>query len=257
MTIIGISLNNAIIFFIGSILQSALCFGQLLEVDYTKDKREENSFRIQFIRTGIVGISSLNHLDITLEAAKLSFYYKNGSYLSFTLYGTNTLWLGNRENLLNTFAFLMNPIGGDINGSLFFSYPLSKKELQNTKIALSLGKKWIQGQPLPNFESNSFFDNYGRLGWVFQGTLSDDALTNSSLYFWTFPSILFHHGTVESRRKFFDNKLDPFSYGYAIELGLEYNTQLKVSLIGQQILNSDPSGDFGRVVARLIVGYRF
>ena len=43
----------------------------------------------------------------------------------------------------------------------------------------------------------------------------------------------------------------------ALELGLEYNTQLKITLIGQQLLNVDPNGELGKFVARLIVGYRF
>ena len=40
----------------------------------------------------------------------------------------------NRENLLNTFDFLMNPIGGDINSNLFFTYPLSNKDLKILKL---------------------------------------------------------------------------------------------------------------------------
>lgn len=244
-------------YLIGFLLFSTLTYGQLLEIDYTQGKREESSFRVQLFRTGIVGVSSLQHLDLTLEALKLRYDAKNGNHYAFTLYGTQTLWRGNRVDALNTFDFLMNPTGGAINGTLFFSFPLSQNELQHTKIGLSVGKKWIQGQPLPNFQSTSFFDNYGRLGWIYQSTLADDALTNSSLYFWTFPSLIVHQGTEASRKQFFDNQLDPFSYGYALELGLEYNTQLKVTLIGQQLLNNDPEGDFGRFVARLIVGYRF
>ena len=66
-----------------------------------------------------------------------------------------------------------------------------------------------------------------------------------------------HQGTEESRRQFFNSNLDPFAYGYAIELGLEYNTQLKVTLLGQQILNAKPAGDFGQFITRLVIGYRF
>ena len=61
----------------------------------------------------------------------------------------------------------------------------------------------------------------------------------------------------ENLTEFFNNQLDPLSYGYALELGFEYNTQLKITLVGQQLVNADPSGNFGRFVARLIVGYRF
>tara|TARA_Y200000002_G_scaffold225692_1_gene186306 strand:- start:1445 stop:2218 length:774 start_codon:yes stop_codon:yes gene_type:complete len=233
------------------------CFGQMLELDYSKQKREENSFKVHLIRTGIVGMSSLKHLDFTIEALKLRFDAKKGSHVDFTLYGTQTIWNGSRENVLNTFDFLMNPIGGDINTNLFFSYPLSKKEHQNTKITLSIGKKWIQGQPLPNFQNNSFFDNYGRFGFIYQSTIAEDPMNNSSLYFWTFPSLIIHQGTEESRRQFFNSNLDPFAYGYAVEVGLEYNTQLKVTILGQQILNANPAGEFGQFVTRLIIGYKF
>ena len=49
-----------------------LSYGQLLEIDYTQGKREESSFRVQLVRTGIVGVSSLQHLDLTLEAIKIA-----------------------------------------------------------------------------------------------------------------------------------------------------------------------------------------
>ena len=111
-------------------LVSWSCFGQLLELDYSKQKQEESSFKVHLIRTGIVGMSSLKHLDFTIEALKLRFDAKKGSHFDFTLYGTQTIWNGSPENVLNTFDFLMNHIGGDINTNLFFSYPLSKKELQ-------------------------------------------------------------------------------------------------------------------------------
>ena len=245
------------LFIVGFLLLSMHLPAQLLELDYTTGKREEESFRIQLIRTGIVGISSLKHLDLTLEVLKLRYDSKKGNHLAFTVYGTQTLWRGNRIDELNTFDFLMNPIGGTINGSLFGSFSLKENELQNTKLAFSIGNKWIQGPPIPNFQRTSFFDYYGRLGWIYQKTIAEDALTNSSLYFWTFPSFLIHQSAAESRQQFFNNQLDPLSYGYALELGFEYNTQLKITLAGQQLVNTDPSGNFGQFVARLIVGYRF
>jgi hypothetical protein len=167
------------------------------------------------------------------------------------------VWRGNRIDELNTFDFLMNPIGGRINGSFFTSYTIDKKDLQNTKLALSLGKKWIQGPSIPNFKNSSFIENYGRLGWIYQKTLAEDALTNSALYFWAFPSLIFHQISEENIKTFFNDQLDPFSYGYALEFGLEYNKKVMITLIGQQILNSDPEGDFDQIVARLIFSYRF
>ena len=46
-------------YLIGLLLFSTLSYGQLLEIDYTQGKREESSFRVQLVRTGIVGVSSL------------------------------------------------------------------------------------------------------------------------------------------------------------------------------------------------------
>ena len=243
--------------FVGFLLFNMSSKAQLMEIDYTKEPREESSVRLQLIRTGIVGISSLKHLDLTVEVLKIRYDAKKGAHAAFTVYGTQTLWRGNRVDQLNTFEFLMNPTGGAINGSLFTSFPLTKKETQNTKVALSIGKKWIQGPPLPTFQNTSFFDNYGRLGWIYQKTLADDALNNMSLYFWAFPSAIVHQSSDESRKIFFNDQLDPLAYGYSMELGLEYNTKLKITLIGQKILNAEPLGNFDQFVARLIVGYRF
>ena len=44
------------LFLVGFLLLNMHLPAQLLEVDYTSGKREEESFRIQLIRTGIVGI---------------------------------------------------------------------------------------------------------------------------------------------------------------------------------------------------------
>jgi hypothetical protein len=107
------------------------------------------------------------------------------------------------------------------------------------------------------FRSNSFLDHYLRLGWVHQRLLAEDALANNSLSFWTFPHIQFHQSSSQSRGIYFDDQIDSLAQGYGIELGIEYNTQLKITLHGQQLLNTDPQGDFNRFVTRLIVAYRF
>ena len=145
------------LFLLVFLLHGTYCHAQLLELDYTKDKREESSFRVQLIQTGIIGASSLKHIDVTVEGLKLRFDSKKRTHLALTIYGTRTIWRGNRIDKINTFDFLMNPIGGTINGSLFTSYSINKNKLKNTKLALSLGKKWIQGPPLTNFKNSFFF----------------------------------------------------------------------------------------------------
>ena len=100
-------------------------------------------------------IDDLTQSKIDLYVPVFSFDSKKRTHLAITIYGTRTIWRGNRIDELNTFDFLMNPIGGTINGSFFTSYSINKNELKNTKLALSLGKKWIQGPPLPNFKNSS------------------------------------------------------------------------------------------------------
>ena len=238
------------------LIYPSLGYGQLLDLDYAKQKREESSFKAYFIRSGIISVSSLKHIDVTAELSKLKYITKSGINLDLTIYGTETIWKGNRSDQLNTFDFLMNPIGGLLNGSFFCNYPIKNSEFFNTKLSIKKRKKWIQRPDLPNFKS-SFFDNYVRLGFIYQKNLIEDPLTDSSLYFWTFPSLIGHQLNQENRIQFFNNQLNPFSYGYSLELGLEYNTQLKITLIGQQLLNTDPNGEFGLLVARLIIAYRF
>ena len=121
-------LNNGI-FFNFFLIMTNFSFGQLLDIDYTKDAREESSLKFQLVRAATIGFSSLKHFDVTLEAAKITYDSRGGSHIVFTLYGTQTIWNGNRKYLLNTFDYLMNPIGGDINGNFFFSYPVSKQDM--------------------------------------------------------------------------------------------------------------------------------
>ena len=245
------------IFLLGVLLSCHFASAQLLELDYTSEKKEESSFKIYLIRYGIIGVSNLKHLDLTTEVLKMRYDSKNGLYIGFTVFGTQTIWQGNKVNELNTFDFLMNPIGGAVHGNFFGRIPFKRSVNQNSNIGLSIGSKWIEGPPAPNFRSNSFFDHYLRLGWVYQLLLAEDALTNSSLSFWTFPHIQFRQSTAESRKIYFKDQIDPLAHGYGIELGIEYNTQLKITLHGQQLLNTDPQGDFNRFVTRLIVAYRF
>lgn len=242
---------------VGFLLLCSLSSAQLLELDYSKGKREESSLRIHFIRQGIIGISSLQHFNLSAEVFKLRYDGKKGTHISFTVYSTQTLWKGNRTDALNTFEFVMNPIGGTANGNFFTSFPLSKKEHSSSKIGVSIGTKWVEGQPLPNFRNSTFFDNYSRVGWIYQHLLAEDPLQNSSLYFWSYPNVQLHQSTEESRALFFNNELPSLAYGYGIELGLEYNAQLKLILIGQQVVNTTSESDFGKFIFRLSVAYRF
>ena len=98
-------------------------------------------------------------------------------------------------------------MGGTINGNFFSSISIDRNDTTISKIGLSLGKKWVEGQPLPNFENTRFFDNYGRLGIIHQRLLAEDPLQNTSLYFWGFPNLIVHHSSDSSRQSFFDGQI--------------------------------------------------
>ena len=245
------------IWLISFLMLCGFCSSQLLEIDYDLGKKEESSFRVHILRYGIIGVSSLQHLDLTSEVLKFKYDAKKGTHLSFSVFGTRTIWSGNKKDALNTFDIVMNPIGGTINGNLFASFPIYRTDTKNSKIGLSIGKKWVQGPMLPNFKNNAFFDNYGRLGLIYQSLLAEDPLQNTNLYFWGFPHSQFHHATAENRKIFFNNEIDPFSYGYGLEIGLEYNSKFKLVLLSQQMLNISNESDFKSFITRLILAYRF
>ena len=148
-------------------------------------------------------------------------------------------------------------MGGSINGIFFSSISIDRNDSNISKIGLSLGKKWVEGQPLLKFENTRFFDNYGRLGIIHQRLLAEDPLQNTSLYLWGFPNLIVHHSSDSSRQSFFDGELPSIAYGYGIEFGIDYNTQLKLIFLGQQIVNTSPDSIYGGVVARLTLAYKF
>jgi hypothetical protein len=249
--------SKTVFVLLGMLLWSPVSRAQLLEMDFTSEKREESSFRVHLIRYGIVGLSSLKHIDLTSELLKIRYDSKKGMYWGLSVFGTQTIWRGNKVDALNTFDFLMNPIGGTLHGNLFGRIPIKRTQTQNSILGLSLGLKWIEGPPAPQFKTNSFFDRYARIGWISQRLIAEDPLANSSLSFWLFPNLQFHHSTAESRTLFFNNEIEPFVYGYGIELGLDYNTQLKIILHGQQLVNTVSQSELKRFVTRLTVAYRF
>jgi len=202
-------------------------------------------------------VSSLQHLDLSAEVLQFHYLARGGTNWGLTLYSTQTLWRGNKQDLRNTFDFLMNPIGGLANGSISGKIPFKLKPDKNSNLQFFLGSKWIEGPPAPAFRTPRFFDHYLHLGWLQQRLLAEDPLTNSSLSFWLFPYFQLHQSSATDRRRFFDELLPPLAQGYGLEIGIDYNRQLKLSLYGQQLINTTPQSALRLFVARLIVAYRF
>ena len=230
---------------------------QLLEVDYSIAPREENSVRLHLIRQGIIGLNTLQHLNSTLEVAKVRVQTKNKVELDFALFGTRTFWSGNKNDQLNSLSYVTNHIGGDINASLFLALLLHRQPDRLSKIGLHLAKKWIQAQALTFKDRPWFQDNFGRLGWVYQKRIAEDPLANTSLYWIAYPYALAHYTVAEKQQQFFGTALEPFSYGYGFETGINYNNKIKLLLLGHQLLNAHPEGALGKFVVSLSIGYQF
>ena len=88
-------------------LFSKLGSAQLLEIDYSVENREENSFDIQLIRTGILGASSLKNLDFTIEALKLRFDSKKGNH-NFFIWKINFIFYMLRSSLFKISQSFIN-----------------------------------------------------------------------------------------------------------------------------------------------------
>ena len=127
-------LKNNLNWLVSFLLLCSLSSAQLVELDYSKDKRKESSLRVHFIRQGIIGISSLQHLDLSAEIFKVRYDGKKGAHISFTIYGTQTLWKGNKIDALNTFDFVMNPIGGTANGTFSLAFYFQKNRIPVQKL---------------------------------------------------------------------------------------------------------------------------
>ena len=248
---------SLLLFTIGVFFASAGAYSQHLDHNFSAEKREESSFKIQLLRHGMIGASSLQHLDLSAEVLRFGLLARGGSNWTFTIFSTQTIWRGNKTEVLNTFDFLMNPLGGLLNGNFSGIIPFTLKPKKNTNLKFNLGSKWIEGPPAASFRTSRFFDYYFQLGGLYQQLLAEDPLTNSSLSVSLSPYFQMHHTSADSRRRFFDGALPSLAQGYGLEIGLDYNRQLKLSLYGQQILNSPKTSELNRFIARLIMAYRF
>ena len=76
-------------------------YSQRLDTDFNAEKREESSFKIRLLRHGIIGVSSLQHLDLSAEVLQFRYFARGGTNWGLTLYSTQTLWRGNKQDLLN------------------------------------------------------------------------------------------------------------------------------------------------------------
>ena len=240
------------LFLIGSSLSLQ---SQLLELDYRSPVKSESRFSIGFFKQTLLGANTLGHIDTTVEVMNIKFNALGGFLAGFSVSGTQTFWSGNKDDKRNNLSFLLNPTGR-INGSLYFLIPLQGEEKSNLRLSSLLGLKLIQGTPLRGFQS-SFLSNHAELGVVYQKLLYENAPENERIDFWVYPQFLLNQINKEDLVVFFDNQIKPFSMGYGLQTGVEFNQRLRLIFLLNQIVNTLVPDSLGIPVLRFTLVYRF
>ena len=137
-----------------------------------------------------------------------------------------------------------------------FLIPLQGEEKSNLRLSSLLGLKLIQGTPLRGFQS-SFLSNHAELGVVYQKLLYENAPENERIDFWVYPQFLLNQINKEDLVVFFNNQIKPFSMGYGLQTGVEFNQRLRLILLLNQIVNTLVPNSLGIPVLRFTLVYRF
>ena len=240
------------LFFFGA---SVSLRSQLLELDYRSPLKSESRFSIGFFKQIMLGATTLGHIDTTVEVMNIKFNASGGLLAGFSVAGTQTFWVGNKDDKRNNLSFLVNPTGR-INGSLYFLIPLQGEEKSNLRLSSRLGLKLIQGTPLRGFQS-SFLSNQAELGVVYQKLLYENAPENERIDFWVYPQFLLNQINKEDLAVFFDNQIKPVSMGYGLQTGVEFNQRLRLIFLLNQIVNTLVPDSLGIPVLRFTLVYRF
>ena len=69
----------------------------------------------------MLGATTLGHIDTTVELMNVKFNPSGALLAGFSVAGTQTFWVGNKDDKRNNLSFLVNP-SGRINGSLYFQF---------------------------------------------------------------------------------------------------------------------------------------
>ena len=96
----------------------------------------------------MLSANTLGHLDSSSEVIKIKYGSKKGVAFTLSVVGTQSLITGNKNDKLNTLSYLLNPLGGRVNGSFFLGIPIKQKYKSSYRLAIRAGKKIIQSVPL-------------------------------------------------------------------------------------------------------------
>lgn len=239
-----------LIFFVSSFNLNA----QLLELDYRSPVKRESLFKIVLFKQFMAGVNTLGQLDISTEVLNTNYSASNGFLTGLSVVATSSIISGNKDDKKNNLSHLLNPMGG-INGSIYLLFPLLSKEKSSLKLSSRMGIKLIQGTPLQGFE-NRFLSNYGLVGFLYQRLLFEDAPENERIDFWIHPHMMVNQTKEQDLKRFFNNELEPISYGYGLQTGVVFNQKLRVVLLVNQFLNTLAPESVGIPVLRFSLIYR-
>ena len=86
------------LFFFGA---SVSLRSQLLELDYRSPLKSERRFSIGFFKQFMLGATTLGHIDTTVELMNIKFNPSGALLAGFSVAGTQTFWVGNKDDKRN------------------------------------------------------------------------------------------------------------------------------------------------------------
>ena len=164
------------------------------------------------------------------NSSRFKYSGKRGFHSIFSVSTTRIFVLANKNDKVNTLSQLLLPNSGVANGSLFTTLPLETSKKTKILLTSQLGMRWIRAEPIVQKNKNNFLNKMGSLGLRFQRIVLEDPLRNQRIFFWTIPHAHFNHSSVAERERFFEQDLDPFAWGYGLEVGIDVRPGTKSSV---------------------------
>ncbi len=234
-------------------------YSQLFDLDYSLKRKSERLLKVDLLKQFMLSYDTNGSIGITAEGLNIKYISKKGTNLSFSLVGTQIFYFGSKNDKLNSFSQIMNPLGGRIGSIISFNQPIKYEDKSSYSFISTIGERMIVSVPIGNsvgFGNRYFLNTHGSLGLVYQKLFNENILENKSLALWFSPQIIFSHSKENDVQRFFLNNLKPSSYGYLSELGLEFNKVLKISFLLNQFINTENSSKLKHPTLRLTVNYK-
>ena len=145
-------------FFLLLIFSISFSYSQLLDLDYSFKRKSESLLKVDLLKQFMLSYDTNGSIGMTTEALNIRHVSKKGTDLSFSLIATQILYFGSKNDKLNSFSQLMNPLGGRIGSIISFSQPISYKDKTSYSFTSSIGERMIFSNPIGNSVGISFIE---------------------------------------------------------------------------------------------------